>query len=224
MYHGEFMSGRKYGLPHIHNPHSWAPVQQFMEWLMVVCGWEVGNILSIACPSDLSECNEKKLWELKKKVAGTQWEKKLRELEKKVAGTPSSRNFSRTTQNDSKTCGNCKKKLKKLREQKKVAALINVHLDPHSTSNVTSPSTDKTTKEFPSVFYTGLPDSTQGAFLDGLPNETMEAEGAGPLSRPSSTLEGLRLVEPRRLMINSAIAATMMTPLMLNPTITPTWW
>ncbi|KAJ7660527.1 hypothetical protein B0H17DRAFT_1144961 [Mycena rosella] len=66
--------------------------------------------------------------QMEKKTAGTQLEeKKLRELKlkkklwelnkkKKVVGMPSSRKFSWPTQNEAKTCGNCKKELKKLRE------------------------------------------------------------------------------------------------------------
>ncbi|KAJ7477937.1 hypothetical protein B0H11DRAFT_1916793 [Mycena galericulata] len=57
-----------------------------------------------------------------------------------------------------------------------------------------------------------------------LSNDPVEAHGAGPLSRPSSTFEGLRRAERRRLqmMVNPAIAATSTTPPMLNPTMAPT--
>ncbi|KAJ7687516.1 hypothetical protein B0H17DRAFT_1136243 [Mycena rosella] len=86
---------------------------------------------SIACPNDLSECNEKKLWELKKKSCGNSMRKKLRELEKKKLRE---HRVPATFLNLPKMKINLrelKKKLKKLRERKKVAALINF---PHHIS------------------------------------------------------------------------------------------
>lgn len=75
--------------------------------------------------------------------------------------------------------------------------------------------------EIPFPFYTVPSDSIQGAFSGRLSNDAVEAQGASPLSRPSSTLDGL--VEPRRLKtsINPAIAATITTPPMHNPTMAP---
>ncbi|KAJ7661726.1 hypothetical protein B0H17DRAFT_1144603 [Mycena rosella] len=80
VYQGEFMSGRKYGLPHIHNPHGQAPTTRKQEKALFVNysqaglaeeegkgSQDRGTRGSIACPSDLSEGNEKKLWELNEK-------------------------------------------------------------------------------------------------------------------------------------------------------------